>query len=251
MINEKLQKEWWKAIQYADIQSINALAKQNKELIDIKHDGLRETALEMSMTIIIDNLKSEEVVKTYVKIAKLLLRLDAKIDTSYCGGLPLLYLATLYKIEDLIPSILKRNVNLETTGYNDETALILAVRSNQKNIAELLLKKKANVNAIDRNGNTSLHFAVNYKHKEMVELLLQYGADQSIKNANQITPLRVAEAYHSILSICDEYDEIAEILKSHKPTKIPFEDLLSKTKQIKQQTDQKTSCDDGEMGNHN
>lgn len=74
--------------------------------------------------------------------------------------------------------------HVDETWRNNQTALMLASKSNQLAIVKLLLEKGAKVNAIDAPGGLSaLSFACRNGHEEIVKLLYRHGA--SIFNEEQ------------------------------------------------------------------
>lgn len=72
------------------------------------------------------------------------------------------------------------------------TALAGLVMHFNKDLAEKLLKKGANPNIVDLNGETALFLAVKSNNVEFVELLLAHNADTSIKDKQQKTVFEYA-----------------------------------------------------------
>lgn len=68
-------------------------------------------------------------------------------------------------------------------------ALFAALRDNDLEKAETLLRKNTSPDSIDPSGNTALHIAVKTQNPAAVQLLLFYGADPNIKNKDHFTPL--------------------------------------------------------------
>ena len=77
-------------------------------------------------------------------------------------------------------------------AYNDETALICAVRKNNEGLAEMLIKMGADVN-LKINGNSALSLTIDPDgnvNTDMMMLLLENGADPNLTSGpNEETPL--------------------------------------------------------------
>lgn len=82
------------------------------------------------------------------------------------------------------------------------------------------------VNARDNEGNTALHLAIQTEQQELVEWLLRQGADPELENCNAQTPLHFAcelQGHHRIyqllqasISMLDMHAEIARIEQSQR-----------------------------------
>ncbi len=90
----------------------------------------------------------------------------------------------------------KTNVN--ASNQHGETALMLAAINNQLELAKVLIERGADVN---KPGWTPLHYAATRGHREMMRLLIENDAyiDSEAENGN--TPLMMAAATGSPLSV--------------------------------------------------
>jgi ankyrin repeat protein len=88
--------------------------------------------------------------------------------------------------------------NVNASNQHGETALMLAAINNQLELAKVLIERGADVN---KPGWTPLHYAATRGHREMMRLLIENDAyiDSEAENGN--TPLMMAAATGSPLSV--------------------------------------------------
>jgi ankyrin repeat protein len=80
------------------------------------------------------------------------------------------------------------NFHVDQRDINQDTLLIMAVKSNCIEIVEYLLLKEANINLSDRFSNTPLHYALKYKHFKIANLLISKKPDERAINFKGFTP---------------------------------------------------------------
>ena len=80
------------------------------------------------------------------------------------------------------------NFHVDQCDINQETLLIMAVKSNCYEIVEYLLLKEANLNLSDRFSNTPLHYALKHKHFKIANLLISKKPDETAVNFIGFTP---------------------------------------------------------------
>jgi len=120
---------------------------------------------------------------TNIETVKILVEYGADVNRINGQGYSVLMNAVETQDYSFVKALLEFGVdpNASSTG---ETALFLAVRSDNKKIAAILMAHDANVNASDVDGDTALSGA---KSTDMAALLLQKGAMLDITNMFGIT----------------------------------------------------------------
>jgi ankyrin repeat protein len=108
---------------------------------------------------------------------------------------------------ETIQAAIERNMDVNLTNKNGDTALHWAARNNFIDIVILLVKNQAEVNIKNNKGFTSLHWSVAGGHLEIVEILLNNGADPNIKNIYDTTPLALAakNGHDSIIQLLIQF----------------------------------------------
>lgn len=97
-------------------------------------------------------------------------------------------------MKKMLPLMLHLGVSVDSYNNSRQTALHLAVISNQPAIVELLLMAGASPNLCDRKGNTAVHLAVKYKSFSCLEQLLtnsRVSLDLNAKNYEGLTALHL------------------------------------------------------------
>ena len=113
-------------------------------------------------SVLIEAIKNNDV-EIYKLIAKKTSNFESKLD-----GVPLV-LASQLGNEQIVDDLLMRNVNVNETNANQDSALHLA---NSVSIMKKLIDKGANLNVLDKNGQTALFKATRENSKERIKLLL-------------------------------------------------------------------------------
>lgn len=91
-------------------------------------------------------------------------------------------------------------VAVNRTDKNERTALMHAVKNNDKKLVALLLKNNADIHCTDKHGHTALSLAADIGSTEIVAILLQAGANIHHLNKAQKTPLTLAaESGHELV----------------------------------------------------
>jgi ankyrin repeat protein len=81
----------------------------------------------------------------------------------------------------------KSNQDVDSKDQNEDSLLIIAVKSNCYEIVDYLLYNHANVNIQDRNFDTPLHHALKNKFFKTANLLITKKADEFITNNKSLT----------------------------------------------------------------
>jgi ankyrin repeat protein len=82
----------------------------------------------------------------------------------------------------------KTNPHIDHKDSNEDSLLIIAVKSNSFEIVDFLLNNQADVNIQDRNLDTPLHHALKNKYFNITNLLISKKADELLINNKGLTP---------------------------------------------------------------
>lgn len=131
------------------------------------------------------------------KIIQLFIQYKADINArDKEGRTPLHYAVdTNYENVEILELILKNHGDVHAqTYFNKFTPLLAAANKDSANpdVILLLLKYKSNINAKDYLGDTALHIAVKSNNLPLVKLLIENGANPSLKNKDGLTPFAVS-----------------------------------------------------------
>jgi ankyrin repeat protein len=122
-------------------------------------------------------------------------------------GNSILHYAAEWKLDPVIPLIVRRGANLEAANATGETPLFTAVKSNSPSTIQVLLSEGASIYSRDTLGNSLLHAAVRWNSAKSAEKLIDSGAEINVHALNGKTPLHDAVRLGII--------EIEPILTSH------------------------------------
>lgn len=93
-----------------------------------------------------------------------------------------------------LTGILTLKPDLTIRGFEEQTALEIALDEPDLEIVDALLKAGAPVNDVNpETGSTALHVAVRNQNIELIKLLLRAGADVQIVNKKGDSPLSLAQ----------------------------------------------------------
>lgn len=158
-----------------------------------KDDGEGDTALIAAATA--GNL---EMVNT-------LLKGGADVNTKNQNGFGPLSRALSHNHEEVAQALMAQpGVDLNVTGANGASVLIVYVFRDREDVATKLLERGVNVNLQDMDGDTALHGSVKTGNLNLLRLLLSKGAGVNTRNKMEATPLMWAGGYGQ--------DEAAHIL---------------------------------------
>ncbi|AWP11167.1 putative DNA-binding protein RFXANK isoform 4 [Scophthalmus maximus] len=106
----------------------------------------------------------------------------------------------------------------KTIARERESALTLASSGGYVDIVESLLRHGVDINTYDWNGGTPLLYAVRGNHIKCVEALLAKGADMTIESDSGYSPMALAVAlgHKKMQKVLEDH-----ILKLYKPTPTP------------------------------
>jgi len=179
------------AIKAGDLETVEALLKNNPDLVHEKGDEMDGTPLHRAAD------------RGETKIAELLLANGADINASDAMGARPLHWAADEDRKDVVELLLAKGVEIETRDDDGHTALHHAAAKGACEVAKFLLAHEADVNAKGDTKKTPLHWAVSAGHKEIAEMLLAGGADVNAKDEDEFTLLHAAvgENNHAIVEL--------------------------------------------------
>ncbi|MCL2184583.1 MAG: ankyrin repeat domain-containing protein [Treponema sp.] len=105
------------------------------------------------------------------------------------SGNNMLHLAAGWKLDNVIPIMIKSGLSIEEPNATGETPVFMAVKYNSPSTINVLVENNANLNARDALGYSVLHTAVRWNAKETVELLISLKMDIDAHSHNGNTPL--------------------------------------------------------------
>ena len=114
--------------------------------------------------------------------------------TRYDGYAPL-HLAVMYDRRGVIDQLIDAGVEVDiknthnSSAYQNQTPLYLAINQNKPEIAKKLLEVGADPNIPAYYQRTPLHIAVTSRRVELIELLVKHGADPNLKDKKNKSPL--------------------------------------------------------------
>ncbi|XP_052785160.1 serine/threonine-protein kinase TNNI3K-like [Mya arenaria] len=112
------------------------------------------------------------------------------VDAVDSKGRSLLFYAAKYGQGDTARQLVEAGCGVDQTDYLGNTPLHEAVDKGQLEIAEMFLRDgKANVNVTGGNGETPLMLAVTHGHTDAVKLLHKYGADINVRDMTGCSPI--------------------------------------------------------------
>ena len=109
--------------------------------------------------------------------------------------------------QDIDKVIKSGEVDINSLGENEETAILMATKKGKINKMKVILEAGIdNINKSDIYGNTPLYISSRDGKKEIVELLLRHGADPNVKPFGLTpTPKEIAKN-KMIKKLLEEFD---------------------------------------------
>ena len=140
-----------------------------------------------------------------LEIVNALLKGRADVNTKNKNGFGALSRALSHNHEEVAQTLIAQpEVDLNVTGANGASVLIVYVLRDREDVAKKLLERGVNVNLQDVDGDTALHASVKTGNINLLRLLLTKGAGVNTRNKMEATPLMWAGGYGQ--------DEAARIL---------------------------------------
>jgi ankyrin repeat protein len=100
-----------------------------------------------------------------------------------------LHYAAQWKLDQVIPELVREGAALESPNATGETPLFVAVKQDSPSTVMALLSSGAQINGRDALGNSALHAAVRWNAQKGAETLIYAGADINAHNHTGKTPL--------------------------------------------------------------
>lgn len=116
----------------------------------------------------------------------------ANLETTGKDGMTPLMIAASYGLVAVVQLLLERGVNRDARSRSHRTALHYAALSGYEGTVKLLLDAGAEIEARNKSGHTPLHDAVRQGLRAIVRLLLDRGANKEARNKSGHTALQYA-----------------------------------------------------------
>ncbi len=140
----------------------------------------------------------------------------ADINAINDGELTPLGLAVmLYPDESMAELLIVNGADVNVSDEHGWTLLHRVARYGNETVLGFLINEGLDVNAEDKNGCTPLHDAVVRGDKAIVEILLANSANVNVPDNYGQTPLSIAMNRIEITTEKEEYNEIAELLRTY------------------------------------
>ena len=143
------------------------------------HDTHPLTGAKLESKAIVPNLLVKKLITAFIEQHKK--TLEAEILTAAQNG-----------ANELIKSLLKMGISIETSDAEGRTVLYTAVKANQENTVLFLVENGADIEAKNNYGYTPLHLAAHNGYTNMINILLDKGACLEEKNKDGYSPLHSA-----------------------------------------------------------
>lgn len=199
------QAEFFKAVAERDVAAINAfLAGGFDPNVRNASDG--RTALISAAAV------------GYLDIVNALIRGGADVNIKDNVGYTAFFHANEARYDDVADALISQTqIDLNASGKNGVTALMVYVWRDRKDAVMRLLARGADVTLTDNDGDTALHGAAEIGNVETTRLLLAKGADVNAKNKVGGTPLMWAAVFGND-------DVVLELLKHGADPRLKDED---------------------------
>ena len=129
------------------------------------------------------------------------------VDANGQDGYTALYYSCRYGHVDIVRTLVKNKVNVNTKTDSGDTPLTLAARNKHDNVVHTLLSdSQCLVDAKGQDGYTALHYSCRYGHVDIVRTLVMHKANVNAKTNSGDTPLTLAarnkhdNVVHALLS---------------------------------------------------
>ena len=121
-----------------------------------------------------------------------------KLNIQNISGDTALILAVDSNNTDMAKLLIDNDCDLNIKDGYGNTALMLAILRNKIEIAKFLIDKRCNLNLQNKNGNTALMVVIKYSKIDIAKLLIDKGCDLNIQDKNGHTALILAAARDEI-----------------------------------------------------
>jgi ankyrin repeat protein len=170
--------------------------------------GMTPFSMALQQTILLDQTKSVELVRTLIPYCKNLNVGDSE------GCTPLHYISATFppsvSQSELLTLLIASGVDVNKANNQGRTALHLAAAGGNTSVLRALIDAGAELNVTDKLlGETPLNMAAAYNHIDAIRVLAEYGADICIADRHLMTPL------HKILASRGCQYESTDLLLSY------------------------------------
>jgi ankyrin repeat protein len=104
----------------------------------------------------------------------------------------MLHYAAQWKLNSIIPVIIRNGISVEEANATGETPLFFAIKADSPPTIRTLIENNANLNARDSQGSSVLHSAVRWNAVNSASLLVTFNIDINVHSLTGNTPLHDA-----------------------------------------------------------